>query len=307
MPETAGPADYFFWTDGRQIGAVRSLPQLSMNSRQRTICKYSPTMPCFPPPSLQQQRDNIWWLFRHFSTFSPEFCLPDKAMIFNRGLIEPSHVLLWPTQLAHRQPHRVRHHLSCIDKKKRHWEEKIRVRDWGKKRGRLRLCCGEWSLRWVERVCQLSRLAAQKGKGDWTICESRSTSSLGWDCPASLKIKVKAVWGGRKDYFGTFERNTNEFCSRLRQMLNRFRKSQQKGEKGIKIQSKLAPCQLSSSPSCAKWRWCRWGWSDDRQSRPLLIPHQPRPAPLPCHHNNNNIILVLFDVIVIPAIIPLVP
>ena len=35
MPETAGPADYFFWTDGRQIGAVRSVPQLSMNSRPR--------------------------------------------------------------------------------------------------------------------------------------------------------------------------------------------------------------------------------------------------------------------------------
>ena len=89
------PADYFFWTDGRQIGAVRSKPQLSMNSRlsANTFSQQCPPMLCCPP-TRHEERDNIWWLFRHFSPFSPEFCLSDKAMIFNRGLIESSHVLL---------------------------------------------------------------------------------------------------------------------------------------------------------------------------------------------------------------------
>ena len=87
-----------FGADGRQIGAVRPVPQLSMNSRPR-LSANTPQQclpyPVFLPRPLQEtRRDNIWWLFCHFSLFSPEFCLPDRAMIFNRGLIEQSHVLL---------------------------------------------------------------------------------------------------------------------------------------------------------------------------------------------------------------------
>ena len=102
-----------------------------------TICKYSPTMPpllcpVFLPP-LQQQRDNIWWLFCHFSTFSPEFCLPDKAMIFNRGLIEPSHVLVCRDTIststaAALRVERVRASICLVLTKRKHIEKRRKIR-----------------------------------------------------------------------------------------------------------------------------------------------------------------------------------
>ena len=65
----------------------------------------------------------------------------------------------------------------------------------------------------------------------------------------------------------------------------------------------------ASAPSSAKWTVWWSGCSDDRGSRPLLIPHQASPAPLPCHHNNtiipvlfDGVIIVLFDGIVIVKI-----
>ena len=125
-----------------------------------------------PPSSLfspsPAARDNIWWLFCHFSPFSPEFCLPDKAMIFNRGLIEPSHVLLCPTQLAHRQPHRGCAFICLGLTKRKHFDKRRENKGerLTKRKEAASVClpsdvCDEssesvsWALSWRERATQL--------------------------------------------------------------------------------------------------------------------------------------------------------
>ena len=174
-----------------------------------------------PPSSLfspsPAARDNIWWLFCHFSAFSPEFCLPDKAMISNRGLIEPSHVLLCPTQLAHRQPHRVRASI-CLALTKRKDIEQRENKD-EREIEAASVCAAEWSVRWVERVCQLSRLA-RKGRRNY-FCTTHSR----WDVEIVRQASKCLRW--TKRLLLKIWKKLNEFCSSVRNV-TQIRKSQPK-------------------------------------------------------------------------------
>ena len=134
MPETAGPADYFFWTDGRQIGAVRSVPQLSMNSRPRLSANTpQQCLPCSPAlfssPGPCRRRSGT--IFGDYSVISHRF-LPSFVCRTGRWFLTEaslSRVMFYfaETQLAHRQPHREPRGcapICLVLTKRKHIEEK---------------------------------------------------------------------------------------------------------------------------------------------------------------------------------------
>ena len=224
-----------------------------------------------PPSSLfspsPAARDNIWWLFCHFSAFSPEFCLPDKAMIFNRGLIEPSHVLLCPTQLAHRQPHRGCAFICLGLTKRKHFDKRRENKG--------------------ERLTKRKEAASVCLPSD--VCDESSESvswALSWrERATQLFAKVIAVLAQINQaslYKKKSKRSGKYLC--LHHLVN---------EDGKIYQTACDPhpCQ-HVHPDDQEWDDSQW-----RESRLLLIPHQPCPAPLPCHHN-NTIMGVLVVVII---------
>ena len=102
-----------FGADGRQIGAVRPVPQLSMNSRPRLSANTpQQCLPCSPAlfssPGPCRRRGGT--IFGDYSVISHRF-LPSFVCRTGRWFLTEaslSRVMFYfaETQLAHRQPHR---------------------------------------------------------------------------------------------------------------------------------------------------------------------------------------------------------